>query len=95
MKKVKGFGMGRPPGRPRKDSEEVEEVAEEEVKLTHKVISYTDYLLEAANILGKGGVEGMEGPEAKFNLAVSLLYSRNEVIATIQKGGETRFVVKI
>ena len=63
----------------------------EALKLKVKVVSYADYLAEARSLLEKGPVNGMA---AKFDIAVSLLYSRNEVIAVIQRGGETKFVCK-
>lgn len=66
---------------------EKEKEAVKEKKLTVKVVSYTDYLLEAANQCKNGG--------DKFNRAIELLYSNNEVIATVNKGGETRFICKV
>lgn len=78
-------------GRPRKDDEESANNVETKIvnKLTHKVVSYTDYLTEAREqILQDGG-------EDVYNRAIEILYTRNQVIATVQKAGETRFVCKV
>lgn len=88
--------MGRHP-KERPEVEDVENGAEEkaveqkQVKLSHKVVSYGDYLLRAREILALGPVNGMDGV---VEIAVAILYSENEVVATFQKAGETKFVVK-
>lgn len=57
-----------------------------------KIVSYADYLKEARELLiDHGNVNGMTN---KWDIAVSLLYDRHEVIAIVQKAGETRFVCK-
>jgi len=69
--------------------DKIQEVKKE--KLSVKVVVYGDYLTEARELLAKGPVEGMNDV---WNVAVSLLHSRNEVIRGVVKGGEQRFVVK-
>ena len=62
------------------------------VKLNFVVKNYGDYLPKAKELLTKqGNVNGMTQP---FDVAISLLYAENEVIGTVQKSGETRYVCK-
>ena len=68
------------------------EVKQEEKKLKFKVVSYADFLAEARELAKAGPVQGMT---EIFDIAVSLVYDKNEVIGTVQKGGETRYVVKV
>jgi len=56
-----------------------------------RIVSYTDYLQEARELLLKGPVNGMDDI---WNVAISLLYAKNNVIGIVQKSGETRFVVE-
>lgn len=58
----------------------------EEKKLKFKVISYTDYLPKAREMFGR---------DKSWENAVALIYSENEVVEVIERGGETKFVVKV
>lgn len=82
--------MVNPVGRPKKDQEKSEETMNSRIK--NKVISYTDYLSKAREMLTNGPVEGMDDV---WNVAISLLYSENKVVGIVQKGGETRFVCEV
>ena len=66
-----------------------EKVVEEKSKskeLKYKVVSYGDYLPRARSEFG--------ATENAYDVAIGLLFTENEVVAQVQKGGETKFVVK-
>ena len=69
-----------------------DEVKKEAPKSRFKVVGYGEYLVKARELLAKGPVDGMT---EVYDIAISLLYSEHEVIATVQKSGETRFVCKV
>ena len=84
--------MGRPP-----KEKEVEqdinpevEAKPEPIKLKAKVVGVGDYLQEAREMLLVNG--RVDETKDVWNVAISILYSRNKVIGIVQKAGETRFV---
>lgn len=65
---------------------EKKEVKEKKLELKVKVVAINDYLVKAKALFGS---------EKRWENAVALIYTENEVIQVLERKGEQRFVVKI
>jgi len=70
------------------------EAAEDEVKTgsTKKVVNYGDYLLEARQMLAKSTNGKINGMEAPLDLALALIYERNQNVQPVSIKGQSKFV---
>ena len=67
--------------------------AQATVKLSHKVISYGDYVAEANKLLQTN--PSVNGMNRAADVAIALLYSNNKVVDKTLRGGETVYVCEV
>ena len=68
---------------------EPEPKVEPKKKLSKRIVSYSEYLAEATELLKDGPIQGMT---KSSHVATALIYQHNTVIAQIMIKGETYFV---